>query len=73
MDLLLLWMPSDESSVVLQHAVGQLGSGFQGAHRIMKGEGGRDLAGDYCMKIVGHCSFHSVYMDLIPVLCQALG
>lgn len=78
MDLSLLWLPSDESSIVLytvgqSEQVGDLGSGFQGARTVREGgDTGRDLAGDECMKIV-HCSIHSANSDLIPASCQALG
>lgn len=52
MDLSLLWMPSDESSIVVIYtgvikSMGYLASGFQGAHTVMEeGHGDRVLAGD---------------------------
>lgn len=79
MDFSLLWMPSEIYSTVLLHIVeklkevGCLGSGLPGEHTVPEeGNGSRDLAGDYHMKIE-HCSINSAHMGRILPPCQALG
>lgn len=69
-------MPSDVSSRVLLHTVGQseqvgyLGSALQGTCAVTEeGDGSRDLAGDDRMKIFVHCcsfGIHGLHTRSMP-------